>query len=173
MPILSTLPALISGGSFGAGTIGNIIEQKKRADYQNKLMSIINNPGKLAQMATATEKPLDNALVQGVTNNVQGQLAERGLSQAPGIFASTESQALAPYVQQNQQTAMQAILQALQLPGGTFGAPSNNSGALQMFLKALNPSTAASSNSNSGSGGFIDLSSFAPGPTAGVGEGFS
>src|ERR1035438_4054125 len=135
---MENLPAIISGASFGGGTIGNIIEQMKKSAYQNKIMGLLNNPAALAQMAAKLQKPLDAGLTQSVTNQVQGNMAERGLSQAPGIFAASESQALAPFVQQNQQTAMNAVMQLLGMPAGSFGQPSNNSGSLQMFLKSLN-----------------------------------
>jgi hypothetical protein len=134
---MDALPAIISGSSYGFGTIGNIIEQQKKAAYQNKIMSLLNNPAALAAMAAKLQKPLDAGLTQAVTNQVQGNMAERGLSQAPGIFAASESQALAPYVQQNQQTAMNAVLQLLGLPAGSFSQPSNNSGSLQMFMNSL------------------------------------
>ena len=161
MPIMSGLSSVMSalgsnnnwekaltGGIFGAGEIGNLLEQKKRADYQNFVMGLLKDPAKLSRMAASTERPLDNALIQSVGNATQGQLAERGLSQSPGIFAATESQALAPYAQQNYQTAMQAILSSLQLPQSTFGAPSNNSGALQLFLKQFQKPTSDSTSAS-------------------------
>src|SRR5271157_5694751 len=98
---MNMLPAIISGGAFGAGEIGNILEEQKRMQYQNYIMDLMKNPQKLAALVAKLQKPMDNALVQGVTNQVQGNMAERGLSQAPGIFAASQSQALAPYEQQN------------------------------------------------------------------------
>jgi hypothetical protein len=117
----------------GAGEIGNIMEERKRLAYQNFVMDLLKNPAKLAAMAAKIQQPLNNGLVQGVTNQVQGDMASRGLSQAPGIFAATESQALAPFEQQNQQTAMNAFLQSLGLPAGTFGKPTDIGSILSMF----------------------------------------
>lgn len=134
---MNALPAIISGGSFGAGEIGNILEARKKAQYQNYINDLMMHPEKLAALAAKLQKPLDNSLVQGVTNTVQGNMAERGLSQAPGIFAASESQALAPYVQQNENTALQTVMQMLGMPAGTFGTPQNNSGSLQLFLNSL------------------------------------
>jgi hypothetical protein len=136
---MDSLPKILTGSMFGAGEIGNILEEQKRLSYQNFILDLVKHPEKLAAMAAKLQKPLDNALVQGVTNTVQGDLAQRGLSQAPGIFAATESQALAPYQQQNANTALQAVMASLGLPAGTFGAPANTSGALQSFLKTLSP----------------------------------
>lgn len=117
----------------GAGEIGNIMEERKRLQYQAFVMDLLKNPAKLAAMAAKIQQPLNNGLVQGVTNQVQGDMASRGLSQAPGIFAASESQALAPYVQQNQQTAMNAVLSSLGLPAGTFGKPTDVSGILSLL----------------------------------------
>jgi hypothetical protein len=144
---MDSLPTIISGASFGTGTLGNIIEQMKQASYQNKIMGLLNNPAALAAMAAKLQQPLNNGLTQAVGNQVQGSMAERGLSQAPGIFAASQSQALAPYYQQNQNEAMNAVLQLLGMPAQTFKSPTNNSGSLQMLLKSLQPQ-------QSGGGGY-------------------
>lgn len=125
----------IEGGTLAAGEVGNIMEERKRLAYQNFVMDLLSHPEKLAAMAAKIQQPLNNGLVQGVNNRVQGDMAARGLSQAPGIFAASEGQALAPYVQQNQQTAMQAVLSSLGLPAGTFGQPQNLSSLMTLFAK--------------------------------------
>src|SRR5229473_394004 len=125
------------GGLFGAGEVGNVIEERKRAQYQSLLMDLINHPEKLTAMVLKAQRPLDNSLVQSINNRVQGDLAERGLSQAPGIFAASEAQALAPFQQQNQQTALQQVLASLGLPGGTFKDPQNMTPALMAFLRSF------------------------------------
>lgn len=135
--LTSLLGPIISGGSAAAGTVGNILEEQKKAAYSNFVMSLLKDPSKLAAMAAKIQQPLNNGLTQAVGNNVQGNLAERGLSQAPGIFAATESQALAPYYQQNQNTAMQAVLSSLGLPAGTFGQPVNTAGSFQSLIQGL------------------------------------
>src|SRR6266850_1148791 len=131
---------LLTGSLFGAGSIGNILEQRKKMEYQNFVMNLLKHPEQLAAMAAKIQKPLDNSLVQGVNNRVQADMATRGLAQAPGIFAATESQALAPFEQQNANTAMQAVLASLGLPAGTFGQPNNNTGGLQSFLNTFKKS---------------------------------
>jgi hypothetical protein len=116
---------LLQTGMAGAGEAGNLIEQKKRLDYQNFIMGLLNNPQRIAAMAAKIQQPLNNGLVQSVNNQVQGDMASRGLAQAPGIFAASEGQALAPFVQQNQNTALQTVMQSLGLPAGSFAPPSN------------------------------------------------
>jgi hypothetical protein len=144
------LAQLISGGSFGAGEIGNILRGQKEASYQNQILNLFKNPGQLAALVAKLQQPLNNGLTQAVGNQVQGNLAERGLAQAPGIFAASEAQGLAPYYQQNQQTAMNSVLQLLGMPASTFKNPVNNSGALSMFLKTLQQPGGAGYNQNSG-----------------------
>lgn len=170
---MEALPQLISGSMFGLGEIGNIIEAKKKADYQNYVMGLMKNPGAFAALVSKLQKPLDNSLVQGVTNTVQGNMAERGLSQAPGIFAASESQALAPFEQQNQQTATNAVLQLLGLPAGTFSQPSNNSGGLQTFLKTLQGGGSGGSDTSGFSGFNIGPPIAPPDTTPSVDPGWS
>jgi len=112
-------------GLAGAGTGGNILQQVKENDYRNYVMNLLNNPSLLGADAAKIAAPLNANLVQSVDNSVQGNVASRGLAQSPGIFAASESQALAPYEQANQNTALQAFMQALGVPAGTFGSQTN------------------------------------------------
>ena len=86
----------------GAGLAGNIAAGNKTSgefnwlqNYQKYLSNI--SPAQLSQMISQLIQPLNAGLTQSVGNNVSGYLAERGLSEAPGIQAATLSQALAPY----------------------------------------------------------------------------
>lgn len=122
----STMPMwqkLLGLGSAGAGGIGNILAGDKRNQVLNQqltdqknLMNLVNNPTLLANKTAALEQPLSAGLTSSVGNAVQGYLAERGLSQAPGIQAETMAQGLAPYKLQEQQMAMQQMMQMLGLP---------------------------------------------------------
>jgi hypothetical protein len=106
-------------GATGAGLVGNILNERSRSQELNKLKSAeatLADPAKLSSEVRAATQPLDQGLVSGVENAVSGSLAERGLSQAPGIQAATISGALAPYQQQNQNTALQLVLTRLGLP---------------------------------------------------------
>lgn len=133
---------LMEAGTVGAGEIGNILEERKRLAYQNFVMDLLSHPEKLAAMAAKIQQPLNNGLIQSVGNQVQGDMASRGLAQAPGIFAAGESQALAPYYQQNQSTALNAVMQSLGLPSGTFQPPQNLSSLMSLFSKPMPAQTA-------------------------------
>lgn len=132
---------LLLGGMLGTGEIGNILEERKRASYQNMILDLIRHPEKLTAMVLKAQRPLDNALVQAINNRVQADLASRGLSQAPGVFAAEQSQAIAPFIQQNEQTAMQQVLASLGLPSGTFRQPENLSPLLTQFLRTFRTAT--------------------------------
>lgn len=148
---------LLVGGLLGGGEVGNILESVKQAKLQNQMgdyvkyvLGLTKNPAQISKLATAEAAPLSQALTQTVTNQVQGDMAERGLSQAPGIFAGSESQALAPFVQQNYNTALQAVLsqlgipmQAMQVEGGSFKPAANLSPLLSQFLKLFPSKTTA------------------------------
>lgn len=111
---LSAIPVI-------AGTTGNIINgvnaagQTSALEKQQKAISSLS-PADLTKMVTSAEAPINQNLVQATNNQVQGDLASRGLAQAPGIFASAESQAIAPIEQQDYNTALQQVLQQLGLP---------------------------------------------------------
>jgi hypothetical protein len=137
--ILSSIPwgdvlKVAEIGMAGAGTIGNIATEKARSDelgYLKGQQKAIPDATTLSKEVAAATQPLNTGLVQGVENQVSGSLAEQGLSQAPGIQAAVLSQALAPYVQQNQQTALQLVMQRLGLPlsyASTYlgGLPNNS-----------------------------------------------
>lgn len=140
------LPLLL-GGSAVAGTVGNIGANRARNQVLSKEMSQMDSlskltPDQIVKGIAAIQQPLSKSLVSGVGNTVQGQLAERGLSQAPGIYASSLSQALAPYQLQEQQMAQQAFFQKLGLPisarpspFGPFPQQTNSSQAIQALMQ--------------------------------------
>ena len=99
--------------------------QQNEGQYQgleNQALSRITNttPQQAAAQINSMTQPLNQQLIDSVTNPTQAYLAERGLSQAPGIQASAIAQGLAPYEQQNQQLASQSWQALNQLP---FYAP--------------------------------------------------
>lgn len=133
-------------GTAGSGLIGNILNERTRSQQINQLQQQ-ENPTKLAQEVVAATQPLNSGLVQSVGNTVSANLAEQGLSEAPGIQATVESQALAPFEQQNQNTALQLVLQRLGIPESIIASlPGNtNIAPILALLMRMN---------NSGSGAF-------------------
>jgi len=106
-------------GMTGAGLVGNILNERSRSSELDKLKkaeATLADPTKLSSEVRAATQPLNAGLVQDVTNQVSGNLAERGLAQAPGIQATELATALAPFQQQNQNTALQLVLTRLGLP---------------------------------------------------------
>ena len=140
---------VLSGATLGLGEVGNLLaghaaSQQEKA-LQNQENAITNlTPAELTAKVTSAENPINNALVQAINNSVQGDVASRGLAQAPGIFASEESQALAPYAQQNYNTALNQVMQQLGLPIEYANAiksflpgQQNMTPAMQLFLQQL------------------------------------
>jgi hypothetical protein len=108
-------------GTAGAGLIGNIQANSARNSVLSAEMNRMNaynklTPADIANQTQQLEQPLNSNLVHNVGNAVSGQLAERGLSQAPGIQTQALAQGLAPYQLQEQQLAQQALFQKLGLP---------------------------------------------------------
>jgi hypothetical protein len=127
--------------------------------YQNQLRSLAQNPAAMQKYAAGFTQPLAAGLTQGVNNQAQAYAAERGLASSPGLEQQIENQAIAPYIQQQQNQGMQNAIQALGLGGGA--TPTQNQASsfnqlgsgLQGLLKLMNPAqaTPATLNPNSGS----------------------
>jgi hypothetical protein len=116
----SAAPA-IEGVTAGAGLFGNLMNMIQRGKVTDQLKSAEQKyadltPEQLAGLVSRAQQPLGQDLLQNVGNLVQADMATRGLAQAPGIFAATETQALAPYKLQQQQMALQLIMKQMGLP---------------------------------------------------------
>lgn len=137
-----TWQKLLTGGMLAGGELGNLLSQNKSNAYQNYVTNLAKNPAQLSQMVNQATQPLSKALTSAVTNQVQGTLAERGLAESPGIFNTVQSQALAPYLMQQQQNAQNQVLASLGLPinaGVTSPQINPLTQAMQMFLRAFQP----------------------------------
>jgi hypothetical protein len=147
-PLSKILPAILAGTGI-LGTVGNIQGNQARNAVLNQQMALTKKyanltPAQISSGVTGLEQPLSKDLTNTVGNTVQGQLAERGLSQAPGIFASSLGQGLAPYQLQEQQLAQDAYFKALGLPissrpspFGPFPQQTNTSAIWQNFMKNM------------------------------------
>lgn len=159
---LSGLIPLAQVGTGVAGTVGNIEANSARNQVLQSEMAQMNTLQNLTPTQEAAgiaqfQRPLSQALTSAVGNTVQGQLSERGLSEAPGIYATQLSQALSPYQLQLQQQAQQAYFQSLGLPisarpspFGPFPNQTNTSSIWQSLFSRMNgggvPSTGAAYN---------------------------
>lgn len=108
-------------GMAGSGSIGNILANRSRNQVLSKemqQMDVLNKltPAQITSGISSLQQPLSGNLINSVTNATQGKLAERGLSQAPGIFGTEIAQGLAPYQLQEQQLAQDAYFKKLGLP---------------------------------------------------------
>lgn len=164
---LSGLSSIFTGtGGGAAGTLGNISKilglgstaynlynSYQQNQYQNWLRSMSQDPKKFNAYAQQFVQPLNAGLTSGVANQAQAYLASRGLSSSPQISEQVEAQAIAPYIQQNQNQAYQDALQALGLGGGAkspnisssnplsslFSTIGNSSNPYQVLLNAQGP----------------------------------
>lgn len=154
---------LLLGGLAGTGEVGNILAGRQKQDALNNLTKKENaftslTPQQLSAKVAAATQPLSAGLTQEVGNVVQGEIGERGLSQAPGIFSADLSQSLAPFYQQNQQTALQQILAQMQLPISEAGAQAgllpgqtNLAPILALLMKSFSPGTIFATGGGAGS----------------------
>jgi len=104
----------------GAGTniysgIQQMQENNRLLGAQKYVTSLLQNPTKMAAATAGYTQPLTAGLTSDITNQVQANLAERGMGSSPAAFTQQLTQALAPYIQQNQQTGLNALMQSLGL----------------------------------------------------------
>lgn len=134
--IAGILPALTSVANIGS-TGYNLYNQYQQQQYQNKLRSLAENPQKMSAYAAQFTNPLNAGLQSGVANQTQAYLAERGLSDSPQISEQVEAQAIAPYIQQNQQLGYQDALQSLGLGGGAINPATQQATSANSLAKLL------------------------------------
>jgi hypothetical protein len=152
----------------GMGMFGNFMQNRQYNGMMGRYMDMIDayrklTPAEVTKGILAMKQPLSLALRQSVGNATQGYLAERGLSQAPGIQASTLAQALAPYDQKLLDNAMQSFFQmkglpmGVNLPIGMGNRPGafNIDGLIQAMMDKWG--RAGGSGGGSGSGGGLDF----------------
>lgn len=133
---------VIPGAATGAGFLSNWLAARRQRQRDSFLQNLSQNPAAMAKYVAGFQKPLTAGLTQNVGNQVQAYLGERGLSGTPGISADVETQALAPFVQQSQQQAINEAMGALGLMPHE-GAQSNLSGTLALLMKGLSPTPGA------------------------------
>ena len=118
-------------------TAYNLYNQYQNQQYQNNLRSYAQDPTKMNAYAAQFTQPLTAGLTSAVANNTQGYLAQRGLSESPQISQQVESQAIAPYIQQNQQEGYSNALRALGLGGGAVNPNNQSAAAISDLAKAF------------------------------------
>src|SRR5258707_4388586 len=99
---LSKVLPMVMLGQAGAGTIGNIMANRSRNQVLSSEMAQMKalqnlTPAQITQGISQLQQPLSQNLLNNVGNATQAQMATRGLSQAPRIFAGSLAQGLAPY----------------------------------------------------------------------------
>jgi hypothetical protein len=155
MPILNSIANFFSSsagkglgeiaglGATGAGLAGNLAAEHQRSIAAKQAQANANlTPEQLAEQVKSATQPLNAGLVQAITGNVNANMAEQGLSQAPGLQATEIAQALAGPEQMNQQTALALVLKKLGLPAefaSTIPPNSNLAPLLAMLFKGGSP----------------------------------
>jgi hypothetical protein len=140
MNILKPIVGLAGVASNVAQGIRNWGLQSQAINQANQLQALASNPTAMAARIRAAQQPLSQGLVSDVTNQVQGQMAERGLALSPSIMNQVMGQALGPYQMQEQQLAMQSVMDpyqmaiaALQGAGRLTPPPANTAGLWGQF----------------------------------------
>jgi len=135
----SIQPELNAGADVAqiGSTAYNLYNQHQNQQYQNQLRSYAQDPAKMNAYAAQFTQPLTAGLTAAVNNQTQAQLAQAGLSESPQIAQTVEAQAIAPYIQQNQQQGYQNAIQALGLGGGAIPPALQQQNGLAALAKAF------------------------------------
>ena len=118
-------------------TAYNLYNQWQNQKYQDQLRSFAQDPAKMNAYAAKFTQPLTAGLTTGVANQAQADLATRGLTDSPEISQQVYAQAIAPYIQQNQQQGYQDALQALQVGGGAVNPNTQSPNTIAALAKAF------------------------------------
>lgn len=133
---------VIPGAATGAGFLSNWLAARRQRQRDQFVQNLVQNPAAMQKYVAGFQKPLAAGLSQGVGNQVQAFLGERGLSGTPGISADVLTQAEAPYIQQSQQQAINEALSSLGMMPKE-GPPANLSGTLALLMKGLSKAPGA------------------------------
>jgi hypothetical protein len=139
--IIQAFQSLGNSGVLQLAQLGstgyNLYNQYQNQQYQNTLRQDAQNPAKVTALAQGYTQPLTAGLTDSVNNQAQAYLAQSGLSESPQIAQQVESQAIAPYIQQNQQQGYQDAIQALGLGGGAIPPQLQGTNNLSALAKAF------------------------------------
>lgn len=116
------LSSIATAAGSGANLYSGIQNAQNLGSYnstQKYIQNLVKNPQAMQKAAAGYTQPLTAGLTDAVTNQVQAQLAERGLGGSPAALQANLAQALAPYIQQNQQTGLNALMNSLSLGSST------------------------------------------------------
>lgn len=137
---LTSLLSLAGAGTNLFSGIQQVQQQQQLEGAQKYVANLVQNPAKMNAAAAAYTQPLTAGLTEDITNQVQGNLAERGLGSTPAAFTQQLTQALAPYIQNNQQAGFGNLMSALGLTSGmkSFAPPFADLSKLLTQLKLSN-----------------------------------
>jgi hypothetical protein len=130
----TTGKGLLTAGTAGGGLIQNILANREAQQKQNFVEQLVTNPAKWNAFVASKEQPLQAGLTADIARSTDAYGAERGLGSSPAVMKDVYAQALAPYIQNEQQMAQNAALQSL---GIYEGSPTTKPIDVSSILKAF------------------------------------
>lgn len=132
--------AVETGATAGTGLLQNLMANREAQKKQSFVENLIQNPAAFSKFVSGFQQPLTAGLTADVARSTDAYGAERGLGSSPTVMKDIYAQALAPYVQQQQQQGTNAALSALGIYGATPTTPPINiSGILKAILQGSSP----------------------------------
>lgn len=125
---------LLTGAVGAGGLIQNIIAARQAQAKQNYIKNLLQNPAAFNSLVAGAEQPLSQGLTTDVARQAQAFGAERGLGSSGPVMQDVFAQALAPYQQQEQQMAINSVLQRLGIYANTPTMPAANVSSIFKLL---------------------------------------
>lgn len=135
---------VLATAGLGSNIYSDIQQAQENSTYKNAqsyLANLMQNPTAFNTAAQQYIQPLNQGLVTGITNQTNAQLAERGLGGSSAITQQTLAQALAPYIQQNQQAGQNTLLSLLGQTGALRPSGANPMTNITQLLASLRGGT--------------------------------
>lgn len=104
---------ILKAGTAGTGFLQNLLAARQANAKQKYVEDLLKNPAKFQALVKGAEQPLTQGLTTDIARQTDAYGAERGLGSSPAIMKDVYAQALAPYQQQEQQMAINSVLQRL------------------------------------------------------------
>lgn len=125
---------VLTAGTAGTGLLQNILANREAQKKQDFIEHLITNPAAFSKFVSGFQQPLSAGLTADVSRATDAYGAERGLGSSSTVMKDLYAQALAPYVQQQQQAGTNAALQSLGIYGNT---PTTRPIDISSILKAI------------------------------------
>jgi hypothetical protein len=131
---------LLKAGAAGGGFLQNWLANREAQQKQKFVENLVTNPAKWSSFVQGFDQPLTKGLTTDIARSTDAYGAERGLGSSPAIMKDVYAQALAPFIQQEQQMGQNAALSSLGIyENSPTTKPVDITSMLRLLMQGKNP----------------------------------